>query len=92
MPTKIFVGNMPYAMTKEDLKNLFSEVGNVISASVIIDRETKRSRGFGFVEMETEEETKKALETLNEREVSGRKLIVNEAHERKPFPPKEPGE
>ncbi|MBR5624936.1 RNA-binding protein [bacterium] len=92
MPTKIFVGNMPYAMTKEDLKKLFSEIGPVVSASVIIDRETKRSRGFGFVEMETEEATQKALETLNEFECAGRKLIVKEAHEKKPLPPKESAE
>lgn len=86
MPTKLFVGNMPYAMTKEDLNKLFSEVGTVVSASVIFDRETRRSRGFGFVEMSTDEETKKAIETLNEVEVAGRKLIVSEAREKKTEP------
>jgi len=86
MPTKLFVGNMPYAMTKEDLSKLFSEVGTVVSASVIFDRETRRSRGFGFVEMSTDEETKKAIETLNEVEVAGRKLIVSEAREKKTEP------
>jgi RNA recognition motif-containing protein len=86
MPTKLFVGNMPYAMTKEDLNKLFSEVGTVVSASVIFDRETRRSRGFGFVEMSTDEETKKAIETLNEAEVAGRKLIVSEAREKKTEP------
>ena len=86
MPTKLFVGNMPYAMTKEDLSKLFSEVGTIVSASVIFDRETSRSRGFGFVEMSTDEETKKAIETLNEVEVAGRKLIVSEAREKKTEP------
>ena len=86
MPTKIFVGNMPYAMTKEDLSKLFSTVGTVNSASVIFDRETRRSRGFGFVEMCTEEETKEAIETFHEAEVGGRKLIVSEAREKKVEP------
>jgi len=86
MPTKLFVGNMPYAMTKEDLSKLFSEAGTVVSASVIFDRETRRSRGFGFVEMSTDEETKKAIELLNESEVGGRKLIVSEAREKKTEP------
>lgn len=82
MPSRIFVGNMPFAMDKEALAQLFSEAGTVVTASVIYDRETRRSRGFGFVEMSSDEETAKALETLNGRECSGRKLIVSEAHER----------
>ena len=89
MPTKIFVGNMPYAMTKEDLAKLFSTVGTVNSASVIFDRETRRSRGFGFVEMSTDEETKEASEAFQEAEVGGRKLIVSEAREKKVEPKEE---
>ena len=89
MPTKIFVGNMPYAMTKEDLSKLFSTVGTVNSASVIFDRETRRSRGFGFVEMSTDEETKEAIEAFHEAEVGGRKLIVSEAREKKVEPKEE---
>lgn len=88
MPTKLFVGNMPYKMTKEDLTALFSEAGTVVSASVIVDRETKRSRGFGFVEMSTDEETQKALE-MDGREQDGRQLKVSEAHEKRSFTPRE---
>ena len=75
----IYVGNMNFALTNEDLFNLFSQYGVVSSAKIISDRETGRSKGFGFVEMENSEEGHKAISSLNESEVMGRKLVVNEA-------------
>jgi RNA recognition motif-containing protein len=75
----IYVGNMNFALTNEDLFNLFSQYGVVSSAKIISDRETGRSKGFGFVEMENSEEGQKAIASLNESEVMGRKLVVNEA-------------
>ena len=84
MATKLYVGNLPYSMTDDQLKNIFSEAGDVISATVMVDKFNGRSRGFGFVEVE---DGTKAVEMLNGREVDGRKLVVNEARpmtERKP--------
>lgn len=75
----IYVGNMNFNLKNEDLFNLFSQFGEVSSAKIINDRETGRSKGFGFVEMENSEEGLKAIASLNEFEVMGRKLIVNEA-------------
>lgn len=75
----IYVGNMNFNLKNEDLFNLFSQFGEVSSAKIINDRETGRSKGFGFVEMESSEDGLKAIASLNEFEVLGRKLIVNEA-------------
>lgn len=75
----IYVGNINFQLRNEDLFNLFSQFGEVSSAKVISDRETGRSKGFGFVEMDNAEEAQKAISSLNEFEVMGRKLIVNEA-------------
>jgi len=75
----IYVGNMHFSLSNEDLSNLFSQFGQVSSAKIINDRETGRSKGFGFVEMDSDEEGRKAISSLNESEVMGRKLIVNEA-------------
>lgn len=75
----IYVGNMNFNLKNEDLFNLFSQFGTVSTAKIIMDRETGRSKGFGFVEMDDEEEGRKAISSLNESEVMGRKLIVNEA-------------
>jgi RNA recognition motif-containing protein len=82
MATRLFIGNLPYQMSSADLGQLFAQAGSVISADVVMDRMTGRSRGFGFVEMSTEEETRKAIEMLNGYEVEGRKLIVNQARPR----------
>ncbi|HOS88188.1 MAG TPA: RNA-binding protein [Candidatus Paceibacterota bacterium] len=79
MEKKLYVGNLPYSTTDESLKDLFSQAGNVASASVIVDKFSKRSKGFGFVEMATEEEAAKAKEMLNGSEVEGRKILVDEA-------------
>jgi cold-inducible RNA-binding protein len=76
---KLYVGNLPYNMTNGDLEGLFAQYGAVQSAQVIIDRDTGRSKGFGFVEMETDADAKKAIDALSGQEVGGRMLTVNEA-------------
>ncbi len=77
--TKLFVGSLPWAVTDESLKTAFESHGAVISAKVITDRQTGRSRGFGFVEMENEADANKAIEALNGSEMNGRSIIVSEA-------------
>jgi RNA recognition motif-containing protein len=81
---KIYVGNLSWDTTDTDLTTLFAEHGEVNSASVITDRETGRSRGFGFVEMENDDQAMQAIQALNAREVDGRALNVNEARPREP--------
>tara|TARA_A100001011_G_scaffold55528_1_gene54337 strand:+ start:271 stop:516 length:246 start_codon:yes stop_codon:yes gene_type:complete len=76
----IYVGNLSWGMTDQDLENLFAEHGSVTSAKIITDRMTNRSRGFGFVEMSDGAEA--AIEALNDTEVEGRKLVVNESRPR----------
>jgi RNA recognition motif-containing protein len=76
---KLYVGNLPYKVTSDELKNLFSEFGEIVDAVVITERDSGRSKGFGFVEFNTLEEAKKASETMNQKEVDGRKLVVNYA-------------
>lgn len=82
MGTKLFVGSLPFETTDVKLSDLFSKVGKVESANVITDRNTGRSRGFGFVEMSSEEEAKKAIEELNGSELKGRNIVVAEARPR----------
>src|SRR5436305_5980105 len=82
MATKLYVGNLSFQTTSEDLKEHFAQAGNVESASVVEDRMTGRSRGFGFVEMATAEEAAAAIEQFNGKEFSGRNLTVNEARPR----------
>lgn len=82
MATKLYVGNLSFRTTQEDLRELFAQAGTVESASVIEDRETGRSRGFGFVEMATQEEAMAAIEQFNGKEFNGRNLTVNEARPR----------
>lgn len=79
MATKLYVGNLSFKTTGDDLRNYFSQAGTVESASVIEDRETGRSRGFGFVEMATAEDAAAAIEQFNGKELDGRSLTVNEA-------------
>ena len=79
MTIKLYVGNLPMEMTETELKDLFTEAGNVASAKIITDRQTGQPRGFGFVEMETKLEGQKAISMLNGRQVEGRVLAVNEA-------------
>ena len=82
MSTKLFVGNLSFQTTSADLQEMFSQAGTVQSASVIEDRETGRSRGFGFVEMSSRSEGENAIAQLNGKEVDGRELKVNEAKAR----------
>jgi len=81
MATKLFV-SLAYSVTDDELRDFFSEVGTVESARVIMDRETNRSKGFGFVEMSSDAEAKAAIEKLNGRELSGRTVSVSEARPR----------
>ena len=82
MSMKLYVGNLSFNTSSEDLQQLFSQVGTVESASVVEDRDTGRSRGFGFVEMSSNEEGQKAIEQFNGKEHNGRNLTVNEARPR----------
>ena len=82
MGTRIFVGNLPYSATSADLESMFAEFGGCESASIVTDRETGRSRGFGFVEVSDADAARQAMEALNGRQYGGRALTVNEAHER----------
>ena len=79
---KLFVGNLPWSVTDQGLEEMFTAFGSVDSAKVITDRETGRSRGFGFVEM-ADAGARSAIEDLNDSEIEGRKLTVNEARDRK---------
>lgn len=83
MSTKLFVGSLPWAANDEDLQKAFSAHGKVISAKVVTDKETRRSRGFGFVEFETEAEAAAAVQALNGTELKGRNIIVSEAKPKK---------
>lgn len=78
---KLYVGNLPFNFVAENLKAVFAPIGEVISADVVSDRDTGRSRGFGFVEM-SDEDGRKAIDQLNDKEVDGRRLTVNEARPR----------
>jgi len=82
MAMKLYVGNLAFQTTSEDLQQLFAQAGTVESASVVEDRDTGRSRGFGFVEMATKEEGEAAIQQFNGKEFNGRNLNVNEARPR----------
>jgi RNA recognition motif-containing protein len=82
MSTKLYVGNLAFQTTSQDLQELFAQAGTVQSADVVEDRDTGRSRGFAFVEMSTNEEAASAIEQFNGKEVGGRALKVNEAKPR----------
>ncbi len=79
MGKKLYVGNLPYSTNDETLSQLFTEFGTVESAQVIMDQYSGRSKGFGFVEMGNDEEAQKAIESMNEKDVEGRSIKVNEA-------------
>jgi len=83
---KLYVGNLPYKTTSDQLQQLFSQAGSVTSATVISDKFSGRSKGFGFVEMSSDDEASKAIEIFNGQEMEGRKLIVNEARPMTPRP------
>lgn len=84
MSTKLYVGNLPYEATEDDLQELFAAAGTVESVNVMRDRMTGRARGFAFVEMATEEEAQAAITQLNEKPFGGRTLTVNEARPQQP--------
>lgn len=83
MAKKLYVGGLPYRTTEDELKEAFSVAGNVETAIIIIDRMSGRSKGFGFVEMATEEEAQAAIEKMNGTEFGGRTITVSEAREKK---------
>jgi RNA recognition motif-containing protein len=87
MATKLYIGGLPYTTTQDELRDAFSQAGAVASATIIMDRMTGRSRGFGFVEMENDADAQKAIEMWNGKDYNGRKLTVNEA---KPMEPRAP--
>jgi len=83
MGNKLYVGNLPYRTNQEELTELFSQYGEVTFVRIITDRESGRSRGFGFVEMSTPESAQEAIDSLHDKENLGRKLIVNIARDKK---------
>jgi RNA recognition motif-containing protein len=88
MGKKLFVGKLPFSATDHDLNEIFSQVGQVVSAKVIMDRETGRSKGFGFVEFSTDEEAANAISQFNGADYGGFAMVVNEA---RPMAPREGG-
>ena len=89
MMKNIYVGNLPFAFRNADLQKLFEEFGEVKSAKIVMDRDTGRSKGFGFVEIEDDAVAEKAIEQLNGKEANGRALRVNEARPKEPRPPRQ---
>ena len=88
MATKLYVGGLPYSTTEDALRDLFAQAGSVTSATIIMDKMTGRSKGFGFVEMSSDEEASKAIELLDKKEYEGRTLTVNEARPMEARPPR----
>ena len=84
MATKLFVGSLAYSATDDDLAAFFAAAGEVVSAKVIIDRDTNRSKGYGFVEMASDDEAKAAIDQLNGKDLNGRPVAVNEARQQAP--------
>lgn len=86
MATKLFVGGLSWGTTEDGLRSAFTQFGNVVSATVISDKYTGKSKGFGFVEMGSEEEAQRAMQEMNGKELDGRTIVVNEA---RPMQPRE---
>ncbi len=91
MATKLYVGGLPYSTQEDALKELFAQAGSVTSAVIIMDKMSGRSKGFGFVEMSTDEEAQSAVSMFNGQEFEGRKLTVNEARPMEARPPRTGG-
>jgi cold-inducible RNA-binding protein len=86
MATKLFVGNLTYNATENDLQDYFAQAGSVVSVNIMLDRSTGRSRGFAFIEMGSEDDAKKAIEMFHHKDFQGRALTVNEARPREERP------
>jgi len=91
MGNKLYVGNLPYSFRDEDLQQAFSAHGSVSSAKVMMERDTGRSKGFGFVEMGSDAEAQSAISAMNGQQIGGRGLVVNEARPMEPRPPRSGG-
>ena len=91
MGNKLYVGNLPYSFRDEDLQQAFSQHGSVTSAKVMMERDTGRSKGFGFVEMGSDAEAQAAINGMNGQQFGGRGLVVNEARPMEPRPPRTGG-
>ena len=91
MGNKLYVGNLPYTVRDEDLQQAFSQFGAVSSAKVMMERDTGRSKGFGFVEMGSDAEAQAAINGMNGQPLNGRSLVVNEARPMEPRPPRSGG-
>jgi RNA recognition motif-containing protein len=91
MSVRLYVGNLPFTVTEQDLEEIFAQVGTVESSNIVTDRDTGRSRGFAFVEMETQEAADAAIQNFHGRELDGRSLTVNEARPRESRPPRSGG-
>lgn len=91
MGNKLYVGNLPYSFRDEDLQQAFAAHGNVTSAKVMMERDTGRSKGFGFVEMGSDAEAQTAINEMNGQQFGGRGLVVNEARPMEPRPPRSGG-
>ena len=91
MGNKLYVGNLPYSFRDEDMQQAFSQFGNVSSAKVKMERDTGRSKGFGFVEMGSDAEAQAAIKGMNGQNMGGRDLVVNEARPMEPRPPRSGG-
>jgi cold-inducible RNA-binding protein len=91
MGNKLYVGNLPYSFRDEDLQQAFAAHGSVSSAKVMMERDTGRSKGFGFVEMGSDAEAQTAIEAMNGQQFGGRGLVVNEARPMEPRPPRTGG-
>lgn len=91
MGSKLYVGNLPYGVRDHDLQQAFAQFGNVVSAKVMMERDTGRSKGFGFVEMGSNEEASAAIHGMNSQPLGGRSLVVNEARPMEPRAPRTNG-
>jgi len=91
MGNKLYVGNLPYSVRDEDLQQAFGQFGTVTSAKVMMERDTGRSKGFGFVEMGNDAEAQAAINGMNGQPLSGRSIVVNEARPMEPRPPRSGG-
>ena len=91
MGNKLYVGNLPYSFRDSDLESTFGQFGSVSSAKVMMERDTGRSKGFGFVEMGSDAEAQAAIEGVNGQAIGGRNLVVNEARPMEPRPPRSGG-